>query len=62
MSQKPERQNNGNQLIKTEKKRTELKTTRIRDLWDNIKCSNIHIIGIPEGRETEQNPETYLKK
>ena len=19
-----------------------------RDLWDNIKCTNIHIIGVPE--------------
>ena len=21
----------------------------LRDLWDNIKCTNIHIIGVPEG-------------
>ena len=20
----------------------------IRDIWDNIKCTNIHIIGVPE--------------
>ena len=26
----------------------------IRDLWDNIKCNNIHIIGVPEGKETEK--------
>ena len=24
-----------------------------RDLWDNIKCTNIHIIGVPEGEERE---------
>ena len=21
----------------------------LRDLWDNIKCNKIHIIGVPEG-------------
>ena len=25
-----------------------------RDLWDNIKCTNIHIIGVPEGEEKEK--------
>ena len=23
--------------------------SNIRDLWDNIKCVNLHIIGVPEG-------------
>ena len=23
----------------------------LRDLWDNIKCTKIHIIGVPEGEE-----------
>ena len=23
----------------------------LRDLWDNIKCSNFHIIQVPEGEE-----------
>ena len=27
---------------------------RIKSLWDNFKRSNIHIIGMPEGREKEQ--------
>ena len=25
----------------------------LRDLWDNSKCTNIHIIGVPEGEERE---------
>ena len=29
----------------------------LRDLWDNIKCTNIHIIGVPEGEEQEKGPE-----
>ena len=27
------------------------------DLWDNIKCTSIHIIGVPEGEEREKGPE-----
>ena len=30
---------------------------RLRKLWDNIKCSNIRIIGVPEGEEEEQEIE-----
>ena len=26
----------------------------VRSLWDNYKHSNIHIIGVPEGEEKEQ--------
>ena len=26
----------------------------LRDLWDNIKCINIHILGVPEGGERER--------
>ena len=29
----------------------------LRDLWDNIKRSNICIIGVPEGEEREKRPE-----
>ena len=29
----------------------------LRDLWDNIKRSNIRITGVPEGEETEKGPE-----
>ena len=33
-----------------------------RDLWDNIKCNNIHIIGVPEGEEREKGPEKIFKE
>ena len=29
----------------------------LRDLWDNIKCTNICIMGVPEGEESEKGPE-----
>ena len=33
----------------------------LRDILDNIKCANIHIIGVPEGEERKE-PRKYLKK
>ena len=38
---------------KTEKK---LKTNKesLRDLWENVKGTNIHIIGMPEGEERKE--------
>ena len=35
--------------------------SNIRDLWDNIKQANLHIIGIPEGEEKVKG-KIYLKK
>ena len=35
----------------------------LRDLWDNIKCTNICIIGAPEGEERERKDlRKYLKR
>ena len=31
-------------------------------LWDNFKCSNIHIIRVPEGEEKEQEIGTLFEK
>ena len=33
----------------------------LRDLWDNIKHTNIHIIGIPEGEEREKGEENIFR-
>ena len=35
-------------------KRTE---ESLRDLWDNIKCTNIRIIGVPEKEEEKKGYE-----
>ena len=39
-------------------KRTE---ESLRDLWDNIKCTNICIIGVPEGEEKERSRENIQR-
>ena len=34
----------------------------LRNLLDNIKCTNIHIIGVPEGEKREKGPEKILEE
>ena len=34
----------------------------LRDLWDNIKCNNIRIIGVQEGEEREKEPEKIFEE
>ena len=34
----------------------------LRDVWDNIKCNNIRIIGVPEGEEREKGPEKIYEE
>ena len=34
----------------------------LRELWDNIKPTNIHIIGVPEAEEREKGTEKISKE
>ena len=34
----------------------------LRDLWDNFKCTNIHIIGVPKGEEKKKGPEKIFEE
>ena len=34
----------------------------LRELWNNVKCTNIRIIGVPEGEEREKGTEKILKE
>ena len=45
----------------TKEKRRKRNEDSLRDLWDNIKCNNIRIIGVPEGKE-RKDPRKYLKR
>ena len=33
----------------------------LRDFWDNIKCTNIRIIGVPEGEEKKKGTEKIFE-
>ena len=43
-------------------KRMKRNKDSLRDLWDNIKCNNICIIGVPEGEEREKGPEKIFEE
>ena len=44
------------------KKKKESKNMRKSSLWDNFKRSNIHITGMPEGEEKEQEIGNLFEK
>ena len=33
-----------------------------RELWDNVKCTNMCIIGVPEGEEREKGTEKIFEE
>ena len=44
-------------------KKLELKKNeRVRNLWDNLKHSNMRNLGMPEGEEEEQEIESVFEK
>ena len=46
-----------------EEKRIKKKTQgKLRSLWDNFKCTNIRIIGVPEEKRKSRKLKAYLKK
>ena len=46
----------------TKEKKMKRNEDSLRDLWDNIKCNNIRIIGVPEGEEREKRPEKIFEE
>ena len=47
---------------KNKEKRIKRNEDSLKDSWDNIKHTNIHIIGVPEGEEREKGPEKIFEK
>ena len=44
------------------KKRVKRNEDKLRDLWDNVKCPNIQIIGVPEEEDKKKGHEKILKE
>ena len=43
-------------------KRMKRSEDSLRDVWENIKCTNIHIIGDPEGEKREKGHEKIYEE
>ena len=43
-------------------KRLKRNEESLRELWDNIKCTNIRIVGMPEGEEREKETEKIFQE
>ena len=43
-------------------KRLKRNEESLRELWDNVKHTNIHIIGVPEGEEREKGTEKTFQE
>ena len=43
-------------------KRMKRNEDSLRDLWDNIKYTNLHIRGVPEGQERQKGPEKIFEE
>ena len=48
-------------MEQNKEKRMKRNEGSLRDLWHNIKCTNICIIGVPEGEEREKGPEKIFE-
>ena len=44
------------------KKRIKRNEDNLRDLWDNVKCPNIRIIGVPEEEDKKKGHEKILEE
>ena len=44
------------------KKKNKRNEDNLRDLWDNVKCPNIRIIGVPEEEDKKKDHEKILEE
>ena len=51
-----------NETGKKKKKRIKRNEDTHRDLWDNVKCPNIQIIGVPEEEDQKKDHEKILEE
>ena len=50
-----------NDTERKKEKRMRRNEDNLRDLWDNVKCPNIQIIGVPEEEDKKKDHEKILK-
>ena len=53
---------NINEAEKKKEKRINRNEDNLRDLWDNVKCPNIRIIGVPEKEDEKKDHEKILEE
>jgi len=51
-----------NETERKKEKRIKRNEDNLRDHWDNVKCSNIRIIGIPEEEDKKKGHEEILEE
>ena len=51
-----------NEAERKKEKKIKRNEDNIRDLWDNVKCPNIRIIGVPEEEDKKKSHEKILNE
>ena len=51
-----------NETERKKEKRIKRNEDNLRDLWDNVKCPNILIIGVPEEEDKKKDHEKILEE
>jgi len=51
-----------NETERKKEKRIKRNEDNLRDLWDNVKCPNIRIIGVPEEEDKKKDHEKILEE
>ena len=51
-----------NESERKKEKRIKTNEDNLRDLWDNVRCPNIRIIGVPEEEDKKKNHGKILEE
>ena len=51
-----------NEAEREKEKRIKINKDKFRDLWDNVKCPNSQIIGVPEEEDKKKGDEKILEE
>ena len=51
-----------NEAERKKEKRIKRNEDNLRDIWDDVKCCNLRIIGVPEEEDKKKGHEKYLRR